>query len=84
MLTIAINLLRIVNKDYISLTLVFCLMPDFAYSVSWFTHLPGICEERGGIGDTIIAKQQYFLALEISGSICGCQCVVKWTEKLDL
>lgn len=36
----AINLLRIVNKDCISLTLVFCLMPDFTaclmiHSSSW-------------------------------------------------
>lgn len=34
MLVMAMNLLRIVNKDYISLTLVFCLMPGFAYIVS--------------------------------------------------
>lgn len=56
MLVVAINLLRIVNKDNISLTLVFCLMPGFAYSVSWFTPLPEICEERDEIRDTIISK----------------------------
>lgn len=32
MLAITVNLLRIVNKDCISLTRVFCLIPSFAYN----------------------------------------------------